>query len=134
MTPAADQATVAVVPFDDVNRRPQPSNLAAELLRCIERQALLDPEDDHPFRVSIVATRAEGDEFFVVFRQGWSPDLYGKRENAADLWSGFMPRQTPAELADIVLQDLSEPHGHGRPGPDRWGAGLVPDPAEIGWV
>ena len=70
----------------------------------------------------------------MVFRQARSPHLYGTRENAVRFSAGFAPRQTPTELAEIFLQDLSEPHGPGRPAPCGWGAGLVPDPAVIEWL
>jgi len=130
----ANRFRVTVVTSDDADQRLPPTELAAELLRCIEQQALLNAEDDHPYGVSIVGTRAEGDDLFVVFRQARSPHLYGTRENAVSFSAGFAPHQTPTELAEIFLQDLSEPHGPGRPAPCGWGAGLVPDPAVIEWL
>lgn len=94
----------------------------------------MDPADSHPYKVTIVATRTAGDEFFVVYRQERSHELLGYRGDAADYSARFEPRQTASQLAAILLQSMSEPPGPGRRGPELWGAGLVPDPSEISWI
>ena len=68
----ASRFKVAVVTPDDADQRLPPTELAAELLRCIEQQALLDAEDDHPYGVSIVGTRAE------VTTSSWSSAKRGR--------------------------------------------------------
>lgn len=94
----------------------------------------MDPAGRDPYQATIVATRAAGDEFTVIYRQASSPQLFGLRGNAADYSALFEPRQTSSQLAAILLRSMSEPNGPGRRGPDLWGDGLVPDPSEIGWV
>ena len=107
---------------------------ADELMQLLRRRALADVGDDHPQKVTVVGTRAAGDEFTVIYRQAASPQLLGRRGSVADFAALFEPRQTMSQLAGILLQAMSEPSGPGRPGASDWARNLVPDPSLVGWV
>ena len=92
------------------------------------------PGDVHPHKVTVVATRVDGDRFTVVYRQRWSPQLLGRRGDTAAFCALFRPRLTPKHLAQIVLQALSEPEDRGQPGPPSWAEGLVADPTAVSWL
>lgn len=107
---------------------------AAELMRQLQRLAAMESRDlTFSYEVTVVATRADGDEFTVIYRQACSPQLLGRRANAADYSALFTPTQTPWQLACILHQHMSEPTERGRTGPAEWAADLVPDPSEIRW-
>lgn len=111
-----------------------PAGFTSEVLRQLERLASADPDDDFAHKATIVGTSTDGDRFTIVYRQAWSPQLFGRRGNTATFSAMFRPRLTPEHLAQIVLQELSEPEDPGRSGPPPWAEGLVPDPSAVSWL
>ena len=111
-----------------------PVGFAAEMMRQLMRLATSRPDDVHPNKATVVATRADGDRFTVVYRQQWSPQFLGRQGNVATFSAMFRPRLGPKFLAEIVLQALSEPEDPGLPGPQSWAEGLVANPAAVSWL
>lgn len=103
-------------------------------MRQLELLAASDHADEHPHKATIVATRTDGDRFTVIYRQLRSPQLLGRRGDAAKFCEKFTPRRPPARLAAILLQALSEPEDPGRPGPLSWAEGMVADPTSVRWL
>lgn len=111
-----------------------PEGFAAEAMRQLQRLASSRPDDVHPHKVAVVATRTDGDRFTIVYRQRRSPQLLGRQGNAATFSALFRPRLGAEHLARIVLQELSEPQDPGRPGLPSWAEGLVTDPTAVRWL
>lgn len=106
---------------------PSLDSLAAELMRHLEVRVALDPDDEHPYKVTVVRIRTDGNEFTVVYRHKCSPQFLGRRGDAIAFSKMFEPPQAPDQLAAILLQNLSEPSGQEQIGSATWAVGMVPD-------
>lgn len=109
---------------------------AEELVHHLKRRALLDEEDDHPYKVTIVdAYTTQQQDYIIIYRQRASPKLLGRSGNALELNDQFDPQQTPDKLAAILLQSMSEPSGdvEGSP-PKQWPENASTSLTAVHWL
>ncbi len=85
-------------------------------------------------RLEAAGTDAEG-AVVILYRDRRNGTLFGRRYRVDELSLLFSPKTSPEDLATtVIVDDILEPSGPGRPLAVAWADGLVENPAEVRWL